>query len=378
MQTEAVRAQFGYKQIDDDPYSEYKTFNFWARPSFNRVEGIKATAGSLIKLLPSQQLGLILWCGYGIKNEKGSYECGMDKRFASLDRLILRFTFFDETATNDRWIMDDPENSLAGIFLREDFRDYFRRTGWRIFADKKINRRHLLRMEYARYEYGSMATYSDFAGTLFGGDKIFRANPAVAEGEESSLKLSALLDWRDSPYFPLNGWLFEGVYRKTFGDEETDGLYLSGYFYRRIWNNHRVTARAMLGMSKGSTAYQYLMPIGGVGSLRGFQDRARFGQNFAMLNMYYLLDSDLIQNSSLRRLPLMDSASLGVFLDIGDAWYRDRSKKTLLNSFTEVDWLADAGVSLLLFDGLFRADLARQILGGDGNWRMTFRVFNKL
>ena len=370
-------AQFGYKKLDDDPYSEYKRINFWTHPYYNRVEGVAMHGGMLLKLLSAKSLGVICEAKYGTKSGTFRYEAGLDKRFFKKDRLILRAMVFDETATNDNWKVGIDENTLAGVFLREDFRDYFERKGWRVFADKKFHRYHLFRVEYTQYEYGSMATRTNFAGSIFGGNKVYRINPAIRNGREKSFKFSLALDHRDNLYFPVHGWVLHAVLQKTFGDFNTNGFFLDWTHYIPTWAHQKLVLRGLFGARSGTMGRQHLMTIGGVGSLRAFRDHLRSGQNLAMLNIIYLFGGDILQNSPLRNFPMMDSTFLGFFYEIGDTWNNENNQGFAPN-FNRARWLSDAGVSLLIMDGLMRFDFTRQIRGGTGKWRVTCRLFNRL
>ncbi len=372
-----ARAQFGYKKLDDDPYSEYKRINLWSHPHYNRVEGATLHGGMLVKLVSAQSIGIICETKYGTKNGDLRYEASLDKRFFRNDRLILRAMIFDETATNDSWQVGVNENTLAGVFLREDFRDYYDRRGWRIFADEKFQDYHFFRFEYAQYEYGSMATRTNFAGSFFGGNKIYRVNPSIKEGRERSFKFSLAMDHRDNMYSPDQGWEFHAVLQKTLGDFNTNGIFLDWTHYIPTWAHQKFVLRGLLGVRSGTMGEQHLMSIGGVGSLRAFRDHLRTGQNFAMLNAVYFFGGDILQNSPLRNFPMMDSTYLGFFYQIGDAWNNEDLQNFALN-FNQARWLSDAGVSLLIMDGLVRFDFARQIKGGTGKWRLTCRLFNKL
>jgi len=307
-----AHAQFGIEKLDRESYLYGSKFNIETKPRFNRVEGFFPHAGIKWRL-PAVHATLFADGGYGFKTEKARYEIGLHKFFMS-NRLILGFSLFDVTKTNDSRMISPIENSLAGVLLREDFYDYFEIAGWRILVDREIWQRHTIRIEYAVYDYSDMATFSNFSGTLFGGNKVFRANPHFDTGNERSIKLSLILDWRDSELFTTKGWYFESIFEKTMadfgemGEIDTDGLFLTGKVYQSIWGNQRLVAKGMLGVRKGSVLPQHLMWIGGVGSLRGFRDRIAYGQNFALLSVNYFFGGDILQrlhcNSSLFTIPL--------------------------------------------------------------------------
>jgi hypothetical protein len=265
------------------------------------------------------------------------------------------------------------ENSIAGLLLREDFCDYFQRRGWRIFADQKIYRQHIVRLTFSRHDYLDMTTRTNFAGTIFGGDKRFRPNPPILEGRENSVKIAVHVDTRDNPFLPHSGLFLNVSLERTFGDFSTRGLFVDGRIYLSTWGNQRLICRQMIGIRKGELAPQHFMFVGGLGSLRALPDRYRTGSHYLLFRTYYLCGGDFFRSLPVRYLSFMEATSLGLFFEIGDAWTPDNGDMS-----TGMDLLVDAGFSLLLLDGLFRIDLARRINGAGHAWRLTCRLFDQI
>jgi outer membrane protein assembly factor BamA len=183
-------------------------------------------------------------------------------------------------------------------------------------------------------------------------------------------------DWLDSPLLPMEGWLIQTIYEKTFDAFETDGLFFKVYRYQPTFLNQRVLARGFFGVRSGSLAFQHLMDIGGVGTLRGFRDNSQWGQNLYMININYLFGGDILQRIPLQFIPFYDQLSMGIFVDAGSAWSALAVKESLFDNLGDAETLIDAGLSLLIADGLCRFDFARQIDGGDGDWRITMRLLS--
>ncbi len=371
-------AQFGFDRIDDDPLSAYDQLDFWSSPRFNRIEGAVMHGGLFFKPWMHSPVATRFELGYATKREKTNFSIGLEYRLFRRERLILYTEYFDETMTNDHWIMGTLENSLAALFLREDFRDYYGKRGWRIFADKRFGETFILRFEHSLARYENMATFSHFSGTLFGGDKSFRPNPAIVPGLERLWKMTAFIDRRDNPSFPNSGWMLIANLQSTFGDFKTTGLFLSNKIYVPAFKYQRLIIENLVGSQTGSIAQQYLIPIGGVGTCRAFSDFDHYGQNLLLARLHYVFGGQLLKRAGIIDWPIMDSASLGLFFEIGDARGEQESFSTFFQAIDNFKPLADAGVSFLLFDGFYRVDLSRQIISGDGNWRLTMRLFNKL
>ncbi len=344
---------------------------------YNRVEGL--FLGTQVTCRPTRRIGLSfpLMAGYGFNNKTWRYSVGLQQGLLKAEQLTLGAAYFEETASNDGWRVRWTENSLAALLLKEDFMDYFGRKGWKVYANERFAGRHTARVVYATYEYQDMGQAEGLAGALFGGKKRFAPNPSIASGREQNLKLILELDWRDSPLLPMEGTLVQAIYEKTWQDFSTDGLFVSLTHFRPTFGGQRLVVRTMLGARAGSIAPQHLMTVGGVGTLRAFRDRCQTGQNLALFNAAYYFD-DLLGRILPRRGSEHGQLSLGVFFDAGSAWGREKPKKSLLSDLNGLTLLADAGISLLLADGIVRVDFARQVRGGDGSWRTTLRLMSAL
>ena len=375
-----VFGQFGYEKYDDDPYTEYKTFDYYTNPYYNRVEGVVMHGGVILRQTPLMPVITNLQLAYSTRTNKMQYDMGFQQwLFMNTSRrLLLRFNVFRETTTNDHWKIGRWENSLAGIFLHEDFYDHFTVKGYSVAADQKVFGKSLLRILFTQQQYFSLPCNSSFAGSLFDWSKDYRPNPAITEGFERSVSINMLLDERDNIFFPTRGFLLEGKFEKTFGDFVTNGLFMKSVVYYPTFKKQKFVVMGMLGLRKGSIAPQYLMTIGGIGSLRAFPDHYHAGQNFAMYRVTYHFGGLLFQHFPLKHFPSSDATSFAVFWESGNAWYSEKPKKKIYHGIFKPQFLGDAGISLLLADGIVRIDLAKQLINGDGDWRLTFRLFNKL
>lgn len=344
---------------------------------YNRVEGL--FLGMQVTCRPTRRIGLSfpLMAGYGFNNKTWRYSVSVLQSFLKAEQLTLGAAYFDETASNDGWRVRGTENSLAALLLKEDFMDYFGRKGWQVYVNERFFGRHTARVVYATYDYQDMGKTEELAGALFGGKKRFAPNPSITSGKEQSVKLILELDWRDSPLLPLEGTLVQAIYEKTWQDFSTDGLFVSMIHFRPTFGDQRLVVRTIVGTRAGSVAPQHLMTMGGVGTLRAFRDGCQKGQNLALFNAAYYFDN-LLGKLLPRRGAEHDQLSLGVFFDAGSAWGRDKPKENLLSDLEGSTLLADAGISLLIADGIVRVDFARQVRGGEGSWRTTLRLLSVL
>jgi hypothetical protein len=394
-------AQFKIDRITNSiGFDTPKTFTLYTNSHFNRVEAFYLNLG--VKAQPRfspHTERASTWtfygdAGYGFKNEKKKrprWTAGLQKDFQMPSRLTFGAEYFYKLDTNDRWIVSDFENSLAGIFLHEDFMDFFGKKGARAFADYQLAQVHTLRLEASRHRYEPLQRNSNWS--LFGGDKDYPLNPrpavsspfGVQSGEEISVKLIGAFDWRDNPVFPNLGWQVEGYFERTAKDFETNGLFLTAKRYQPIFSDQKLLAKIMVSSRSGSFAYQHLLTLGGLSSLRGYREKEFAGNRLLYANFTYQIGQSafggLLRRLPLHYLPFWETLSFGFFAETGYAWIADPNDPDLglfdFGRFSIEDLRSDAGFSLLMTEGLLRVDFAKRTDRGHDDWRVTFRILDK-
>ncbi len=381
-------AQFSFDQIGDDADFEFeRPLSFYTDPRFNRVEGLFLNAGltarpvAITRFLAYADFGVGFW--NEPTNQKFRFNAGVRKDFGDFSRTSVGFDVFRKLDSEDDWFGGENENSIAAFLFREDYKDYYGVTGVNFYADHKINGMHTLRFEVGRRNYDVLKRNIDWS--IFGG--TFDENPKrldsiIADGNEISLKLMAALDWRDNPIFPLTGWYLQAIYEHTEEDFDTDGLFVTLKRYQPTIMNQRLMARVLVGSRTGSLAEQHVMDLGGIGSLRAFDDKELSGNRMFLLNANYLFGGDILQRIPLQNLPFFGSfwttLSMGVFLDTG--WVsRAGTDAGIFDGFGDLNLdnlQTDVGLSVLVLDGIFRMDIARRTNSDPGkdDFRITFRL----
>ncbi|MCG8608557.1 BamA/TamA family outer membrane protein [bacterium] len=392
-----VLAQFSYPQISDDLGFEFvRPVEFYWTPRYNRVEGLFLNFGAKHRPQALSSLQLYGDAGAGFWNESHKqfrFTGGVRKDFFDIKRLSIGAEIFRKLESKDEWIIGDTENSLASLFFGDDFKDYYGAHGIEVYVDHRFQGLHTLRFEAGRRTYDALRR--NISWSVF--DSDFNSNPIrsdrfIAEGDEIRLRFIGAFDWRDNPIFPLSGWYVEGIYERTLEDFDTDGLFFSVKRYQPTFGNQRLLIRGMLGTRRGdiatgtsdTLASQYSIDIGGVGSLRGFEDKEFSGNRMFMLNANYLFGGDLAQKVPLQNVPffgsLWSALSFGLFLDTGWAWTVDPSSG-MTSGFDELNFdnlQTNVGLSILLLEGVLRMDIAKRTDRSQNDFRVTFRLLEKL
>lgn len=383
--------QFSFEKTKDSfAYEQPKSLTFYTTSRFNRVEGLFLGLG--VRLKPPQAEGLRLWgdVGYGFHNEKGErwkWTTGIRKDFYIPNRLSLGLRVFDEVFTQDAWIISEIENSTHAIFAHNDYMDYIARRGTIGYVDYKLMQLHILRLEIGRYDYDVLNVAPNSNWSLFNRDERYAPNPhpypnfAFSEGTETTVRLMAAFDFRDNPIFPIIGWYFEGIFEKTFDDFETVGLFLTAKRFQPTFGNQKLKAKLHFGTRSGSFAFQHLMGIGGLGSLRGYESKEFAGNRALFGTIQYNFGGDLLQKLPLQKIPFWETLSLGLFLDYGYAWVADpadvHAGLLSLGDFSLSDIRSSAGFSLIFTEGLLRLDIAKRLDRSGDAWEVYFRILDR-
>jgi hypothetical protein len=122
-----------------------------------------------------------------------------------------------------------------------------------------------------------------------------------------------------------------------------------------------------------------MMSLGGIGSLRGFDDKEFWGNRLMMFNADYLFNGDLLQKIPLSEVPYFgafwSNLSLGVFVDTGLAWLTDSDDNLFADWTSEMDnFKTDFGISFLFFEGILRLDIAKRTDRSNDDFRITLRA----
>jgi len=347
---------------------------------YNRVEGT-----FLGLQLPKQYIpdighfSLYGFLGYGFGSEKTRFQLGLDRWFLSpfRYRMELGAEVHSLTDTKDLWRIPYTENTLAALFFREDFLNYFQREGFSFHISQNLSQYLLGRVEYRNDDYASLT--NSVSWSLFGGDKIFRPNPSLGNftGNMRSVYGELYLDSRDNLNFTTTGWyarLSSEVSSSALGGDFSFNRYLVDIrHYQPIATGENVNFRLMLGTSQGTLPVQRSFDVGGISTLRGFRWDEFSGNAMFLLNAEYRIHSRILGSE----LPLLgEYFSLILFTDLGNAWRgaADENAVERLNGLTLRTLKNDVGFAIADPRGDYRLNVAKRTDSSGGGFVLTFRV----
>ncbi|MFZ1731871.1 MAG: BamA/TamA family outer membrane protein [Bacteroidota bacterium] len=344
---------------------------------YNRVEGLYIGLAQPKRLYWHSRPWLVSTAslGYGFANHTWRYSLGLYLPIY-FENQIVEFGAEGHSFTDskDQWSFDRDENTLTSLIAREDFMDYFERRGftasaaWYFRGENDLNLR--ASVGYAHDTYANMNRETNWS--IFGGDKDFRVNPRINDGNINSIVVSAgmttlaTLDTRD------HGWDVQVQFEKAGdvakGDFDFSQIVIDLRRYQPLGDHLNLNLRARRGKSDGTLPLQRAFELGGPGTLPGYRFKEFAGSNMALLNAELIIRSTIAGNAKGWARQVLSNTNIIFFADAGAT---DENVTRIVRSdvtngaFTSgfgddlmSNWKSDAGVALGSADGNFRIGAA--------------------
>lgn len=356
------RRHFGWDRRDDD-YEEPVVLRY------NRVDGLfigprvprSYRSGEILNF------GMYGYGGYAFASKKWQHQLGGELYLSLLDRTTVGVEAHDFTATEDEWIIPEDENSIAAFFIREDFRDFYRRDGFSVYASQKLGP---LKVTAGYHDDDISSLQKETNWSLFGGDKKFRDNPGIDPGRLVRATATLQLDSRNHPRRPRQGWLIsaQGELSKAAYDSDFDfdRFILDIRRYQPLDWGQNLDFRVRIGSARGELPAHALFDLGGISTLRGYGFKSFTGDRMILGNIEYRVNA---RHGRARDLWFLAPFNLIFFVDSGLAWFAsDPSAAHKSFEFLTLKELqTNVGIAITDNDGRVRLNFARRTdVGGQG------------
>jgi hypothetical protein len=289
----------GWKARDEGANSY---FSMRTEGNYNRVEGLPVLFGPVFRSEGEQYLRadvLGVWrsdSGFKLDADELGYLIRAEQHFGPGGRMSVGGTLHSVISPIEDGGVSDTEASLATLFLRRDYRDYFEREGFSTFLRYRDDDAGVrLTAEYGEEDH-SFTPVGD-PWTFGDRDKAWRPQPLVAEGRLRAVRGELLVDDRNDREDPSDGWYLAASATKGLGGDlvlpayhaaepappstPTPARALSTDFtaasfdlrrYTRLGPGADLRLRGFLAGSVDRTPLppQYQRSLGGEGSLPGF------------------------------------------------------------------------------------------------------------
>jgi len=318
---------------------------------YNRVEGLfLGVARDPLEWHESDRGRFFGQFGYGFGSKDWQYEIGAESRFGSMYKnddfdVKIGGSYHKNTTTDDLWKSSWAENSAAAFFFEHDFFDYYHTEGWTGYAVSRITRFAQLSVGYRADQYSSLSNETSWS--LFGNND-FRPNPSIVEGDMRSIVMSLeggqVRSFNDRPRggaVRLEAEIGQGL----GGDFDFSRFVGDVRSYVMLTQDTGLSLRFRGGFTEGTVPVQKAFTMGGVGSVRSYNQNSFLGTRMLMANAELALYEPAILDELIG-----DMAILGLF-DAG--WTNSFGT----NSFEMDDVIASAGFGLAFDDRAFRLEV---------------------
>jgi hypothetical protein len=333
---------------------------------YNRVQGLFLGLG-VPKWIGGKYNYMTLhgFAGYGFKEEKWRYQLGLDRWL--FDQRDYRFEIggkiYDLTDSRDEWLVSTMENSLSSLLLKNDYHDFYRKTGYEVHLSQNYTIYLKGTVSYRNDEYESLINNANWS--LLNKDKKFKENPLIADGNMRSLYGELYLDTRDNKNLPRNGW-YGLLAMETSNNNLKSDFSFNQYSmelrrYQPFGYRERLDIRIKIGSAEGELPIQKAFQIGGLSTLRAFRFKEFFGDRMLLANLEYNLNPKVFSTDFL----FFDRLNYVVFYDIGNAWNSNPDKDdNWYEGFDQVKLnrlKSDIGAAILFNDGHFRLSISKRL-----------------
>jgi hypothetical protein len=335
---------------------------------YNRVEGLFLGTGSDKRYYWDGRKSYSIFgsFGYGFKAREWRGNLGLSRQFAFNDGQLIEIGLEGHKLTDskDNWIIGVHENTAAAILIHEDFRDYYRRIGMGFNAGYALQQDYVtgqVRVEYLIDDYKSMENRTEWS--IFGGDKTFRLNPSIDEGQMRSILTSAGLSTVTKTMYGPEGWSIFATAEfadKNFGGDFGFNQYvLDVRRYQPLGRYDNLNVRLRAGTSEGSLPVQKIFELGGLSTLHGFSFKSQAGNRMILVNAEYIVNGDFLGELEFWPSWLMSGIN---FLVLGDA-------AVLRSEVLGTSW--NKGFSGIRFSE-FRHDVGVGVASRSGSFRLAY------
>lgn len=370
---EWLRAPFGDNLLTDPGQWGHDDRNRNARETtgildYNRVDQLRLGLWQQIQaphtLLP--RFGARLEYSFG--RDRILYGVQFEQPLAPPGRLAAGVSFVRRTDHPDLQQVDDLENSLALLFGRQDYRDYFEREGFGAYVAWRVPDFSTVSVHVRNDEYRSLETRSG-TRSWFWRQRDLRPNPPVDEGSVHGalLRLERLAHRTRRARSGLYHWI---ELERAGGALEGDYEYTRALAdVRSVLRLSPATSLALRGVAgsalAGDLPAQKRFIAGGVDGLRAHAFGATRGDQLALAQAEYSMSlfpwGDGFLDGGLQAL---------VFVDAGRAWSNAGHRWDLDRQHVE----CDGGFGFATAEDDLRIYFAKNLQESDSDFVIGLRL----
>ncbi len=335
---------------------------------YNRVDRLRIGWGYEVQDLASRWPRAGARLEYAFQRERVLYGAQIEQPIVDPERFAIGFSMVRRTDHNDLQQVPDVENSLALLFGRQDYRDYFEREGGGAYASVRMPGLTTFSLHVRNDKYRSLELDRG-TRSFFQRSRDLRDNPAIDPGEARTIS------WR----FEHRGYSHErlraGFYHWV--DLERAGHGRGGSFdYTRLLADvrgvFRLSPASTLAMRiavgrgfEGEIPAQRTFVAGGVDGLRAHAFGKYRGNQLLLTQTEYTIGLWRLRSEFFQ-----GGLHAIAFLDAGRAWQNDAHHWDIGRQHLA----ADGGVGLGTAEDNLRIYVAKNLQESDSDVVVSFRL----
>ena len=338
--------------------------------SYQRVDGSVLWVESKYRATHDYVPEVNVRFGYGWVSERGTIAVDFLQPLVNTRDLAIGALYTHGTAYENQSGVGWRENTLAALFFRHDFNDYYKIAAIEPYVRIRLPGWTTLRVSYAVEEYSSLTTQTDWS--LFtAGRERFRPNPQLfllddptgygGDGVLQAARLEVTHDSRRARDVGTIGSYVRGFLELGDGDFSYARWVGDGRAYLRLGPPVHLALRFAASGRFGSEVIpsQKLFYVGGLGTARGHEFRGLYGDSSMLGGVEYTL--------------LFGKLNYGtfVFYDAATAW---KTTDVYDERLEDATLLQSAGVGFKTADDDFLIQFAKPFGEVDGAWETTVRL----
>jgi len=280
--------------------THYDRFSTQVNMGYNRVDGFSAWWGQ--KYHDDDISIPTFWgkVGYAFASERWRFDLGIEQDLWRKIDLKIGARYYRDLAADDDWVIGPDENSITSILARKDYKDWWEAEGSQVSLGFAPFKALTITASYNNVKSRWLDAHHNL-WALFGGDP-FQENFAMVDSATRAAGIETLdgsidgfvavnlqLDTRNERHmFERSGWNIQARMEYSHPDLDSDFDYkrywLSVARYQRLDRHKMLLLRGVTGDSDGEVPMHKLYYLGGLGTLRGYDQKEFVGDMFMMAN----------------------------------------------------------------------------------------------
>jgi hypothetical protein len=323
---------------------------------FNRVEGFTPMMDIRFRDFEHQLPDVDFGLSYGFAIKNWNVDFGFKQNIGIGGPFYLGGKYYSGVYTPDQWYFTQTENTIAGLFFKEDYYDFYRRKGGQVFLGREFWEKGFAQAEFTAQANSPLKKYA--ISGIFGGHKKFRDNystilpdSSAILGLKGDLRMIGLhfgWDSRDKKYSYHHGQYLslslqttgKSLIGKLGGDFSYDILEAEIQHYQPITNRQFLGVRLRGGLSNQQIPLDRWFSLGGMGTLRGYDFKEFVGNRYFLTNIDYYWE-------------FSEDFAMAVFADLGQTGFGKRQ-------FERSGLKSDLGIGVIVGDAI-RLDIAQRL-----------------